>query len=71
LQKVIKVADILDIKKEAVLGFFNNAIQIETVDKKSYFFCSFWNRERAFSLLYEVWKREPIRDSGKGKKTLF
>ncbi|EAR90228.1 GRAM domain protein (macronuclear) [Tetrahymena thermophila SB210] len=64
-KRVINVNEIQDIKKEAVLGFINNAIEIKTKDQKSHFFCSFWNRESAYKLLYGIWKGEPLQDIDK------
>jgi hypothetical protein len=47
-KKVISIEQINDIKKETILGVFNNSIKIITKNQRTYTFTSFWNRDYAY-----------------------
>ncbi len=55
LQVKIPIVDIKKIIKRKVLGIFNSALEILTIDM-NYNFCSFQDRDTAYERIFALWK---------------
>ncbi|KEP63526.1 UNVERIFIED_CONTAM: GRAM domain-containing protein [Hammondia hammondi] len=53
---VIKMQDIVAVRKKVNAFFFDNSIEIELTDDRRHFFATFINRDKAFDFILALWE---------------